>query len=110
MLKHELNTKHEQQMKEYSEKQGIYVLETREKYERLLKGEKEKAEKRHAEDVQKIRQAMDHDLGDKDKDMLKMARENYEADLRQLRERLEEENRKVIDDLTKDHLVSLAIF
>ena len=65
MIKHELNSKHERLINELSEKQGIYVLQTRERYEKLLKQEREKYDDRHSDDVKKLKMAADKDLGDR---------------------------------------------
>eukprot|EP00794_Sanderia_malayensis_P003343 gene3343-3832_t len=106
MLKHELNMKQDRELKDLSEKQGVYVLQTRERYEKLLREEREK----HADDTKRLRKAMDSDLDEKQKTIMKVVKEQYESELKHekhRREMMEADHRRVIDDLTKDHMVEM---
>lgn len=107
MLKNELTMKHEKELKSIGEKQSQYVLETRDRYEKLLKDERTKFEKKHSEDAKKLKALMEKNLKEREKDLVNAIKEEYESDLKHAKQCLEDDRRRIIDELTKDHMVCL---
>ena len=107
MLKHELTMESERNIKEIGMQHSKYVLETRDRYEKLLQVEREKYEKKHAEDAARLKQLMEKGLEKRQRDLVEVIRDQYESDLRQARESLEDNRRHSVDELTKTHMVWL---
>lgn len=105
MLKHELMMKHEREVKALGEKHSKFVLETRDRYEKLLKDERVKFERKHAEDSKKLKHLMDRSLEEKQKDLVNVFKDQHGSDLDHIKQSFEDDKRRIIDELTKDHMV-----
>ena len=105
MLKHELTMQHEKEIKTIGEKHSQYVLETRDRYENLLKNERVKSEKKHADDAKKLKHLMEKSLEERQKDLVQVLKDQYDSDLKHAKHSLEDDRRRTIDQLTKDHMV-----
>ena len=105
MLKHELTMESERKIKDIGMQHSKYVLETRDRYEKLLQVEREKHEKKHAEDAARLKQLMEKGLEKRQRDLVEVIRDQYESDLKQAKQSLEDNRRHSVDELTKTHMV-----
>ena len=110
MLKHELTMKHERELKELGKKHSNYVLETRDRYEKLLKEERRKFEIRHAEDAKLLRKSMEKGLEERQKDLVHVLKDQYDSDLMHAKHAFEDDRRQTIDELNKTHMVCMMFY
>ena len=97
--------KQEKQVKEVERKHHEYLLQTRDKYEKLLHDEREKFERKHAEDAKRLKNMMEKKLETSQKDLVEVLKDQYDSDLKRIKMTLEEDKRQAVEDAGQHHIV-----